>query len=195
MELIEIDPLTRKARGALIPAPQIAESRSGRDSITPIGGLGIFASRELLSPFIPKADPEHPLSRTFGVWHAKLNVLLLQACIVSSLVLILNIAGTILMNVNSGNSQIFHGDCRISAKISSGLHVLINILSTLLLNASNFSMQLLAAPSRAEVDAAHQTQNWLDIGVPSLRNLKHIAKCRRLLWWTLVVFSTPLHFL
>jgi hypothetical protein len=195
MDLMEIDPLTRKAKGALIPAPQIVESRSGSDNITPIGGLDIFASRELLSPFIPKADPEHPLARTFGVWHAKLNVLLLQACIISSLVLILNIAGTILMNINSGNSQIFHGDCGTSAKISSGLHVLINILSTLLLNASNFSMQLLAAPSRAEVDAVHQTQNWLDIGVPSLRNLKHIAKCRRVLWWTLVVSSTPLHFL
>jgi hypothetical protein len=195
MESIEIVPLTRKAKGTLIPAPQIVGSRSGSDSITPISRLAIFASRELLSPFIPKSDQEHPLARTFGFWHAKLNVLLLQACIISSLVLILNIVGTILMNVNSGNSEIFHGDCGTSAKISSGLHVLINILSTLLLSASNLSMQLLAAPSRTEVDAAHQTQNWLDIGVPSLRNLKHIAKCRRLLWWALVVSSTPLHFL
>jgi hypothetical protein len=195
MESTEIDQPTRKAKGALIPSPQIAESRSGSDSITPIGRLDIFASRELLSPFIPKCDPEHPLARTFGVWHAKLNILLLQACITSSLVLILNIVGTILMNVNSENSEIFHGDCGTSAKISSGLHVLINILSTLLLGASNFSMQLLAAPSRTEVDVAHQTQNWLDIGVPSLRNLKHIAKCRRFLWWALVVSSTPLHFL
>jgi hypothetical protein len=195
MEPIEIDPVTRKAKGTLIPAPQIAKSRSGSDNITSIGGLAIFASRELLSPFIPKSDQEHPLARTFGVWHAKLSILLLQACIISSLVLILNIVGTILMNVNSGNSEIFHGDCGTSAKISSGLHVLINILSTLLLSASNLSMQLLAAPSRTEVDAAHQTQNWLDIGVPSLRNLKHIAKCRRLLWWALVVSSMPLHFL
>ena len=195
MESTEIDQLTRKAKRALIPAPQIAESRNGSDSITPIGRLDIFASRELLSPFIPKCDQEHPLARTFGVWHAKLNILLLQACIISSLVLILNIVGTILMNVNSENSEIFHGDCGTSAKISSGLHVLINILSTLLLGASNFSMQLLAAPSRTEVDVAHQTQNWLDIGVPSLRNLKHIAKCRRFLWWALVVSSTPLHFL
>jgi hypothetical protein len=63
------------------------------------------------------------------------------------------------------------------------------------MGASNFSMQLLAAPTRGKVDKAHSRSVWLDIGVPSLRNITYISGRRRLVWWILGLSSLPLHFL
>jgi hypothetical protein len=73
--------------------------------------------------------------------------------------------------------------------------LLINALSTILLSASNYTMQCLSAPTRSEVDDAHSTGKWLDIGVPSVRNLGRIARKRVILWWLLGASSLPLHLL
>ncbi|KAI4197238.1 MAG: hypothetical protein LQ350_006069 [Teloschistes chrysophthalmus] len=77
--------------------------------------------------------------------------------------------------------------------MSMWLHLAINILGTALLSASNYCMQCLSAPNRQEVDRAHQRQVALDIGVPSLRNLRHISRKRLLLWILLAISSIPLH--
>jgi hypothetical protein len=154
-----------------------------------------FASISLLSPFIPWADPKHPQAKSFDKWYARLDVVLVQACIVAFLVLILNVVGTILLNARYKNFDIFHGNCKTASTISLVLHAAINVLSTLLLGASNLCMQLAAAPTRNELDRAHEKSRFLDIGIPSYRNLKFIAPQRRVLWWVLAVSSTPLHFL
>jgi hypothetical protein len=75
------------------------------------------------------------------------------------------------------------------------VHLLINILSTGMLSASNFCMQLQAAPTRANVDQAHENNEWMDIGVSSYRNLKYISKSRKVAWALLAVSSLPIHFL
>lgn len=75
------------------------------------------------------------------------------------------------------------------------LHLIINILSTLLLGASNYSMQCLSSPTRSEIDKAHRQKLWLDIGVPSVRNLRRISASRIALWWLLAASSIPLHLL
>lgn len=56
-------------------------------------------------------------------------------------------------------------------------------------------MQVLAAPTRQEVDRAHARNRWLDIGVPSVRNLWHISPYRAVVWWILGLSSIPLHLL
>ncbi|KAI4194980.1 MAG: hypothetical protein LQ350_007467 [Teloschistes chrysophthalmus] len=56
-------------------------------------------------------------------------------------------------------------------------------------------MQHLAAPIRKEIDEAHGNYIWLDIGVPSFRNLWHISMKRRIVILLLAVTSIPLHFL
>ncbi len=71
------------------------------------------------------------------------------------------------MGSNDDINDIFQGDCSRTEIISAGLHVIINVLSTLLLGASNMCMQLLAAPTRSEIDKAYKDFVWLDIGVPS----------------------------
>ena len=56
-------------------------------------------------------------------------------------------------------------------------------------------MQLLAAPTRSEIDKAHAKRLWLDIGVTSLRNFRHIRKSRLEILLVLVLSSLPLNFL
>ena len=56
-------------------------------------------------------------------------------------------------------------------------------------------MQCLASPTREEVDKAHGKRIWLDIGVPSVRNLRQISSRRIILWWFLALSGVPLHLL
>lgn len=79
--------------------------------------------------------------------------------------------------------------------MSAWLHLAINVLGTILLGASNYCMQCLSFPTRDEVNKAHSRGAWLDIGVPSVRNLRQISSKRLALWWLLAVSSIPLHFL
>ena len=85
--------------------------------------------------------------------------------------------------------------CRSSNTINIIGQVIINILATLLMAASNYCMQILSSPLREEVDAAHAAKKWLYIGVPNLKNLRHIPWTRRMLCLILVVSSLPVHLL
>ncbi|CAG9974325.1 unnamed protein product [Clonostachys byssicola] len=86
------------------------------------------------------------------------------------------------------------GDCGAIKSLATGIHILINIASTLLLGASNYCMQTVSAPMRQDVDKAHARGKWLDIGIPSVRNLFYIEKRRLLIWLCLGFSSIPLHF-
>jgi len=81
------------------------------------------------------------------------------------------------------------------ARLGAVYHVLINILSTGLLASSNYCMQLLCAPTRHDVDIAHKNGYWLDIGILSFRNLRHVSRRRSILWLILLMSSIPLHLL
>ena len=73
------------------------------------------------------------------------------------------------------------------------LHLAINVLSTILLSASNYCIQCLSSPTRQEVNKAHANAEWLDIGVPSIRDLRYIGWRRIITWWLLGLNSVPLH--
>lgn len=158
-----------------------------------------FATLTLLRPWFPEADPEHERAHTFRTWRSRRDVVM-RACSVTSVVIFLiNLSCTILFKTKWGSdgdiNTFYHGDCLKAGRISTGLHVIINLLSTLLLGASNLCMQLLAAPRRSEVDRAHKKFVWLHIGVPSLRNLRHIGRERLVICAILAMSSVPLHFL
>lgn len=108
---------------------------------------------------------------------------------------LLTVFASIRYGVHGGLGTIQEGSCRITKDLSLWLHLVINILSTLLLGASNYCMQCLASPTREEVDIAHGQQIWLDIGVPSVRNLRRIAPYRFVLWCLLAASTIPLHLL
>lgn len=115
----------------------------------------------------------------------------------ASVVFLINFIVTIWGSVAHRESQsvLSEGDCHDVKTLNSGIHILINILSTILLSGSNYCMQCLSAPTRGEIDKEHAAQRWLDIGVPSLRNLRRISRRRLILWLLLGLTSLPLHLL
>jgi hypothetical protein len=117
--------------------------------------------------------------------------------IVISAVLSLNIIILIFVKVcfksRGGVVELYSGECSKVDKFKIGTHLAINALATGLLSASNYAMQVLSAPTRREVDLAHSKQKWLDIGLPSLRNLPSIARYRLWVWAGLLLSSLPLH--
>ena len=88
---------------------------------------------------------------------------------------------------------IYQGHCDKVKKLNLWLHLLINVLSTVLLGTSNYCMQLLMAPTPREVIDAHKEKMWLDIGIPSIRNLRRIERKRITTWCLLGLSSGFLH--
>ena len=130
-------------------------------------------------------------------WHT--GVLAWAASVVA--VLLINVGLTIYVATNpkykmdGGTGTLYSGSCAKSKTIGLWLHLGINVLSTVLLSGSNYTQQCLAAPTCSEVDAAHARRWWMDIGIPSVRNLFRI-KAERTFWWVAIgITSIPLHFM
>ena len=142
----------------------------------------------MFSPWFPETDPEHPRALT---WVKKLSHR------GTMLVIQIFISTTVLTkySISNGLGDIYQGNYELVGKYNTFIHLGINILSTLLLGSSDYAAQLLAAPTRSEVDAAHEKGDWLDIGIPSFRNLwkKRIARKRRAAWALLMISSILLH--
>ena len=148
---------------------------------------------------MPQADPSEPANR-FKTWRSKREVVLLNSAVIAVITFLINFISTVVFKVKWGSNgadinAFYTGSCSKTERISTGIHLAINVLSTLLLAASNMCMQLLAAPTRSEVDNAHGDSYWLDVGVPSVRNLKYISRERLIVWVILGLSSVPLHFL
>lgn len=115
-------------------------------------------------------------------------------------ILLLNIILTAVAAFRAENPSfeaeaIFEGDCGRAKYSSTALHVLINIFGTVLLGASNYCMQCLSAPSRQDVDRMHATGKRLDVGTPSISNLRVIKWKQVSLWCLLFLSSLPFHVL
>ena len=121
------------------------------------------------------------------------------SAIAAATILLLNIIVTIAASARNpehgGLADIQDGNCAQSERIDFWLHLLINVLSTILLAASNYCMQCLSSPTRADIDKAHSQHRWLDIGIPSIRNLGSMSLFKLSLWWLLALSSIPLHLL
>lgn len=121
----------------------------------------------------------------------------LAASISAGTVLLINTIFTIWAATKSRSGTqvgtIYTGDCGTVRHSNSMLHIAINIMGTLLLGASNYTLQCLSSPTRKDVDAAHSQGKYLDIGLPSPKNLNG---WRKIVVFLLLVLSTlPLHFL
>jgi hypothetical protein len=112
------------------------------------------------------------------------------ALLLNSIVLIWTLRS---FKFDQGIAQVFEGSCIEAEKINTWVHLGINALSTMLLSGSNYCMQILSAPTRKEVDKAHARKQWLDIGVPSVRNLFNVATQKAMMWLLLGLSSIPLH--
>ncbi|CAJ0541351.1 Ff.00g080070.m01.CDS01 [Fusarium sp. VM40] len=92
-----------------------------------------------------------------------------------------------------GQTLLFKGQCKTVSRISLWAHLGINIVATGVLASSNFFMQALVAPTRSEVDKVHASGKWLEIGVPSIGNIRRISRWSVLLWFLFSMSSVPLH--
>ncbi|KAF2119634.1 hypothetical protein BDV96DRAFT_629163 [Lophiotrema nucula] len=95
--------------------------------------------------------------------------------------------------IKSGIGTVAEGNSKEIQRLSTAYHMLINVLSTVLLISSNYAMQILCAPTRTELDRAHNQGIWLDIGIMSLRNVRYIERKRAGLFGALLLSSVPLH--
>lgn len=143
--------------------------------------------------FRPTRKGSKPKMKRFG-WKTGL----VTSLIFITLVLIINFIFAILLS-RSGpqdySTTIYKGKCSTTQRLNTLAHVVINTLGVALLSSSNYIMQVLNAPTREEVDQAHARWIWLDIGVPSIRNLKYISRWKGILWTTLLIATIPIHFL
>jgi hypothetical protein len=141
-----------------------------------------FASLSLLSVWFPRLDPTHPRAQTFRTWRSRREVVLFTCSTVATVVLLVNFIATVVFKYKLTGDILLYGNCGTASWLSSVSHVAVNILGTLLLGASNLCMQLLVSPTRQETDKTHGQSRRLDIGVPSIRNLKYIEGRRQLLF-------------
>ena len=169
------------------------------------GGRSRSSSIQLL-PLDSEFTRERPNSSSSvwkPVWYTGWHTGVLACATSVMVVLLINISLTIYAATNSeykmargsGIGTLYEGSCDKSRTIGLWLHLGINILSTVLLSGSNYTQQCLTAPTRSEIDAAHARRQWMDIGVPSVRNLFRIKAERRYLWIAIGITSIPLHLL
>ena len=154
-----------------------------------------FARKEQLAHWFPQIEDDE--NKSWRIWLSKRSrALLLHIGIVGAILLVnfaLTLWGITHYAYPHGVATIYQGSCAFVKRLDLWLHLLINVLSTGMLMASNYCMQLQAAPTRKNIDEAHNAEDWLDIGVPSLRNLRYIGNWRRLSWLLLALSSLPVH--
>lgn len=160
----------------------------------------IYGSVSLLQPWFPKVNPAHRQAKTWRTRLARREVVLWACFITAFLICITNFVLAAVFWARyeksaDGIITLYKGDCAVVGRADTVTHLLINILSTFLMGASNLVLQLIVAPTRKEVDEAHKAGTWLDIGVPSFRNLTRMSRVSFALWCCLGLSSIPIHFL
>lgn len=90
---------------------------------------------------------------------------------------------------------LYDGSCDQTKYISVVLLIPLNIVGTTMIGASNYVMQCLNAPTRSEVDAAHENGHFLIIGTPSIQNIAYTASWKKWVWFLLGASTVPVHLL
>ncbi|KAI5921707.1 hypothetical protein F4810DRAFT_677442 [Camillea tinctor] len=156
-----------------------------------------FADKKSLSGWFPKINDNEKTSRRIRT-SKRIWVLMLQIIVVT-VVFLANLALAIYATTKypstNGVGLIYSGDCSVVNNLNYWIHLLINLFSTGMLSASNYCAQIQAAPTRKDIDHAHKQGFWLDIGVPSLKNIRYIKGRRWLSCIVLALTSIPIHLL
>lgn len=118
------------------------------------------------------------LRRHLSGWRGGVVFNSLVAVLVLGVELVLLIVVSTRTRMFAGDSAVWVGSCDRADRIGIGLRALVNIFGVALLAGANYAFQVLSSPTRREVDRAHGRKRWLDIGVPSVRNLRHISGFR-----------------
>jgi len=93
------------------------------------------------------------------------------------------------------DTTLFQGSCTQSSRNVLIMSLFVNVVSTTVLTPSSFFLQILMAPTRADIDKAHRRAQWFDVGIPSFRNLRLLSWSKSALWLFIAITSLPLHLL
>ncbi|RYP29400.1 hypothetical protein DL767_006740 [Monosporascus sp. MG133] len=128
------------------------------------------------------------LRRHFTGWRGGVvfNTIIFFLILVAEIVLLIVVLTK--TRLLAGDPTMWSGDCGKARDINIGLHAAISVFSVVFLAGANYVFQVLTSPTRGEVDKAHESKRWLDIGVTSMRNFAHISGFRAFLGST-VLFS------
>jgi len=163
--------------------PRQISSRSEQDSNKEFNGIS------------KSSRPSRKRRSRFTSWKVGVTMSASMTAIVLFVNIVLTVWASVEYGLDNGIGTAYEGSCGVVSAWSFWLHILINGLSSILLSASNYTMQCVAAPTRTECDRAHARGDWLDIGIPSVRNLFRIGWQRRIMWALLAISSTPIHLL
>ncbi|QPC76909.1 hypothetical protein HYE68_007661 [Fusarium pseudograminearum] len=159
---------------------------------------GLLNPKSNMDRFVDNDSKEN--TKTMDNW----KVSLISGSCACTAVFIVNLGFTIWSSVSlkdihdstkTSRRIMYEGSCSTTRNMSLVIHLVINVFGSVLLSASNYGMQCLSTPTRADVDRAHAQGKWVDIGIPSFRNLSKVSARRAVLWWLLVLSSVPLHLL
>lgn len=114
-------------------------------------------------------------------WRAGVGLNLILTLLIFVAGLVSLIAALARGAISTGESVLFSGSCSTASSINWGLHAVVNLFAVALISGANYVFQVLSSPTRTEVSWAHQKKRWLDIGIPSARNLAHIQGIRTVL--------------
>lgn len=129
--------------------------------------------------------------KNWGAWKTGLIINVLTTLLV--LILNLSVPAWAARKYGTEGSYLYRGSCPQTERAGVIVDASINISGTLLLSASNYTMQILSAPTRKDVDRAHEKGTLLTIGLQSFNNLRLISIYRKVLWGLLAFSSIPLH--
>lgn len=193
-----MNPTMKDSGGRNSSTDAVIEDRHVRNPASQLEDI-TYSSLGLLSPWFPQVDPDHPRAKTWRTWKSRREIVLRTCLGTTTIVCVINFVLAMILwshyELTDGVATLYQGDCDYVRRMNTGLHILINILSTLLLGASNLTLQLVAAPTRREINNAHRNRAWLDISVPSLRNLGWISRTSLAIWYNLATSPIPIHFL
>ncbi|KAF4984839.1 hypothetical protein FDECE_17006, partial [Fusarium decemcellulare] len=128
-------------------------------------------------------------------WRAGASYFAIAALLSLLLNIVLAIWVPTLESFQHGIGVLWTGSCRTVSLYNKLIHFGISAITTLLLSGSNYCMQCLTAPTRQNLQEAHNKGIWLDIGVQSIRNLNNIKGYKAILWFLITLSSVPIHLL
>ncbi|KAJ3566646.1 hypothetical protein NPX13_g7059 [Xylaria arbuscula] len=154
-----------------------------------------FADRHALAGWFPRIDDDEKTSLRIQL-SKRSQALLLQVALIATILgtnLFILLYASSKYPARDGVGLLYAGNCDTVKTANRLLHLLINVLSTGMLSASTYCIQLQASPTRGDIDRMHKLNRWLDIGAPSLRNLRHVDRWRVVSCIVLALSSLPIH--
>lgn len=163
----------------LLEGVQERRSRRAPDAMSQTTASSTMTELQMILPSTNEKPRKRKRLMTGWRLGAVLNALLAFVILVISFVCLVY-AGTAIA-ILVGDMELFTGSCADVTALDWRLHALINVLVVILIVGANYVFQALSSPTRSEIARAHEGKYWLEIGVPSLRNFRHIGKGRVIL--------------